>query len=898
MSQFLIYALLPSNRSVWFAHLRHLVACMEPYVHPSDLSSQTLIIVLFIKSLSATFLSRVVSELGWGIDSDKNDYVSNIKEALRCAVISIDTSSDEEDEEENEEENEEDDGKQEGDDTTGDRVADKTRYPQELYLNKSDHTELVNMLMPLVKRGLFSKSANVRRQCYGAVAYLCTVMPEVVMPQMLRMTLPALTTVTMSHQVAPALSVMMVVIPHLYSAHYGWPIGIRLLAPMLSLSLPGLDINDKFKTIQTLSMYHCLVGCMPIFGAAPDERDRVTVVDDGGQVPVFKVGSRTVPIIDPGHRPAMLPFFKTSNGYFDPFNSTLNSTPEFKSDGKEFKASAATDDIAQLAMLCDEGLSMSVKMGWNWGTMTDTGPSDADGDGDDVSYAMKPISAQEWIDTAYELMPEIAAWVEEVVVRCWQLMSNMVVKKNDNTKEQTPLGGMMKTGLEHRIKSLDPCAVMIRVFIARLSRSICDVKFRIRLAERVVDLMLETPPSDSIKYCAWLCGSLVQQCEASAEVFIRTLIPRIMTIIHDNDMTVERSDLVFVNLIWYLRVLSKVSAFPSLIKKYYDSYIQILDVTLACPVEDVQSTACKLLRCIVSSSIDFVIDIRGNVSPALANDPNFHGISVLYWGRNVAFGDARSAFRLQAPEHIMLGLDILKRYLYGSVLNIEKALVNKNVNTPQLLASLSTLDSCIRGYGLACYTRDDTESPVVFSQELGWSPSHNNAKMLWMYNTEDVSHPIPNVYPKTPGMLDMISKSMPLESNFVSEINNLRVQVSEALVNIGNMLLGAESELSKPLKSWLSCTSNYLHHYSNIERKARSLKAGFGSNIQLLARRRLAPRSAVVLKIDVDSVRRFKFGSMSKFFEAPVTTLADLVWRACLYQYSEVCDILYDVCYT
>lgn len=131
-------------------------------------------------------------------------------------------------------------------DSNNDAIA-----PAEHRLSDEYVDGLVNMLFPLLKLCIHSKSGSMARHALSSLRDLAIVAPHLIVQPMIEMAQEGLEYVQSPHRTATALKILAALTPIFLDAEM-FPAGAHSLPQALQLTLPGIDANDPSKTESTL----------------------------------------------------------------------------------------------------------------------------------------------------------------------------------------------------------------------------------------------------------------------------------------------------------------------------------------------------------------------------------------------------------------------------------------------------------------------------------------------------------------------------------------------------------------------------------------------------------------------------------------------------------------------
>ncbi len=119
--------------------------------------------------------------------------------------------------------------------------------PAEHRLSDAYVDGLVELLLPLLKLGINSKSGTMTRQACSAARDLSVISRHLVVPPMLEFAQQGLSYVQSAHRTSAALKLLASLSPTFLDVKL-FPSGVHTLTHSLELILPGIDINDPSKT--------------------------------------------------------------------------------------------------------------------------------------------------------------------------------------------------------------------------------------------------------------------------------------------------------------------------------------------------------------------------------------------------------------------------------------------------------------------------------------------------------------------------------------------------------------------------------------------------------------------------------------------------------------------------
>ena len=138
-----------------------------------------------------------------------------------------------------------------------------------------------NSLLAMFGRQSQSSDAHMSLRYLG---HLC---PELVYPAILSRVYPSLESLTETHRTIACLMVLGSVGRNLFDrSHY--PSGLTHLAPLLHLSLPGIDVNDPVKSVVSLLFLLTSILSLPIVDATtislPEDCDKPAMADEDKEI--------------------------------------------------------------------------------------------------------------------------------------------------------------------------------------------------------------------------------------------------------------------------------------------------------------------------------------------------------------------------------------------------------------------------------------------------------------------------------------------------------------------------------------------------------------------------------------------------------------------------------------
>ena len=140
---------------------------------------------------------------------------------------------------------------------------DDCNISQENRLTRDDHEAFVNALRPLALMSMFSKDSSAINATHLTLKNLAWIDPELILPPLLDRIYPSLESLTESHRTISSIGALCAVSrPFFTFSHF--PQGANHLVPLLSLVLPGIDMNDPSKSSATLLFIILMLHTVPL----------------------------------------------------------------------------------------------------------------------------------------------------------------------------------------------------------------------------------------------------------------------------------------------------------------------------------------------------------------------------------------------------------------------------------------------------------------------------------------------------------------------------------------------------------------------------------------------------------------------------------------------------------
>ncbi|CAG8548665.1 30916_t:CDS:10 [Gigaspora margarita] len=205
LARFIVYSIFPPSnhpqeKSI-LTYLANMIQATESYYHPSNFGRWTFSIVRFLQFLGWEFLKR------W-TDEHKPE----------C------------------------------------------KTPESRRLTPDLKRQFVLTLRGVTFLSMFGKDPLSVGSSQAALKYLAWLEPSLIFPGLLGRVYPSLETLTETHRTTSSISALsLLAIPLFSRTHY--PAGGKHLAPLLHLTIPGIDMNDPIKTISSLIfLTHAVMG--------------------------------------------------------------------------------------------------------------------------------------------------------------------------------------------------------------------------------------------------------------------------------------------------------------------------------------------------------------------------------------------------------------------------------------------------------------------------------------------------------------------------------------------------------------------------------------------------------------------------------------------------------------
>ncbi|RGB33631.1 hypothetical protein C1646_815894 [Rhizophagus diaphanus] len=206
LARFIVYTIFSSPNSssqdeTTLTHLSNMIQATESFYHPSNFGRWTFSIVRFLQFLGWEFLKR------W---TDEN--------------------------------------------------KPECKTPESRRLTPELRRQFVLTLRGVTFLSMFGKDSLSVGSSQAALKYLAWLEPTLICPGLLERVYPSLETLTETHRTTSSISALSLLAIPLFS-RFHYPAGGKHLAPLLHLTIPGIDMNDPIKTISSLIfLTHAIMG--------------------------------------------------------------------------------------------------------------------------------------------------------------------------------------------------------------------------------------------------------------------------------------------------------------------------------------------------------------------------------------------------------------------------------------------------------------------------------------------------------------------------------------------------------------------------------------------------------------------------------------------------------------
>lgn len=144
--------------------------------------------------------------------------------------------------------------------------------PVDHRLTMEENTRFVNFLKPLVLMSMFSKDNTSVVTTHATLKNLAWIAPDLILPPLLDRIYPSLESLTESHRTLSSIGALCSVARPLFTFSH-FPKGASHLIPLLSLVLPGIDVNDPSKASATLLFIILLLHTVPLVECSSQDGD-------------------------------------------------------------------------------------------------------------------------------------------------------------------------------------------------------------------------------------------------------------------------------------------------------------------------------------------------------------------------------------------------------------------------------------------------------------------------------------------------------------------------------------------------------------------------------------------------------------------------------------------------
>lgn len=151
--------------------------------------------------------------------------------------------------------------------------------PIEARLTLKENERFVLLLKPLVLMSMFSKDNSSVVSTHSTIKNLAWIAPDLILPPLLERIYPSLESLTESHRTLSSIGALCSVSRPLFTFSH-FPKGVNHLIPLLSLVLPGIDVNDPSKASATLLFIILLLHTVPLVECCSQD-DYISPEQDG-----------------------------------------------------------------------------------------------------------------------------------------------------------------------------------------------------------------------------------------------------------------------------------------------------------------------------------------------------------------------------------------------------------------------------------------------------------------------------------------------------------------------------------------------------------------------------------------------------------------------------------------
>ncbi|KAJ3092428.1 hypothetical protein HK102_007439 [Quaeritorhiza haematococci] len=135
--------------------------------------------------------------------------------------------------------------------------------PRHLRLTPTTISQFASVLRPVTFLAMFGKDAFSVSSAHAALRSLAYISPTTILPSLLERCYPALETLTQTHRTLSCIGALGQVAPALVNRKV-FKRGARHIVPLLTMVLPGIDVNDASKTYSTLMFVTNVMMWVPV----------------------------------------------------------------------------------------------------------------------------------------------------------------------------------------------------------------------------------------------------------------------------------------------------------------------------------------------------------------------------------------------------------------------------------------------------------------------------------------------------------------------------------------------------------------------------------------------------------------------------------------------------------
>ncbi|KAI8975614.1 hypothetical protein BDF20DRAFT_879640 [Mycotypha africana] len=223
-ARFIVYTIIPDENypknSYTLSRLSDFVQASELYFHPSNHGPWSLMLTMFMRSLASEFLKR------WRREHE-----------------------------------------------------DENLIPDSRRLTAEIRKQFTMILRPVAYLSMFGRDPYSISYTQSTLKYLSWLEPSIVLPGLLERIYPSLETLTETHRTSSALGILTdIALPLITRENY--PAGGKHLLPLLHLAIPGIDMNDPSKTIQSFLFISTALMTVPIIDLTQHHDDYYPTEDN------------------------------------------------------------------------------------------------------------------------------------------------------------------------------------------------------------------------------------------------------------------------------------------------------------------------------------------------------------------------------------------------------------------------------------------------------------------------------------------------------------------------------------------------------------------------------------------------------------------------------------------